>query len=142
MFISLLSLFLLVQQPVEAREFRKEVVVGYSNKADSQRTRRSGGSFNKCGKASWYGKRHRGRKTASGERFNPREFTAASWNYRLGSRVEVWSPQTGRSVIVRINDRGPARRLKRIIDLSERSFKEIANPRRGIITVCVKELHK
>lgn len=66
------------------------------------------------GSASWYGSGHR---TASGERFNPGGLTAAHRTLPFGTRVKVVSAATGRSVVVRINDRGPFHR-GRIIDLA------------------------
>jgi rare lipoprotein A (peptidoglycan hydrolase) len=61
----------------------------------------------KSGRASYYGKRFQGRRTASGERFNMHLYTAAHRTLPFGSLVQVVNPKTGRSVVVRINDRGP-----------------------------------
>jgi rare lipoprotein A len=72
------------------------------------------------GLASWYGPGFAGRRTASGERFNPQAMTAAHRTLPFGSHVTVTNERTGRSVIVRINDRGPFRR-SHIIDLSKGS---------------------
>ena len=69
------------------------------------------------GKASWYGKSFQGKKTASGELFNSQAFTAAHPTLAFGTRVLVTSKSTGKSVKVRINDRGPFAH-NRIIDLS------------------------
>jgi rare lipoprotein A len=69
------------------------------------------------GAASWYGLTFHGRRTASGERFDMKAFTAAHPWLPFGTRVEVRNPHNGRSVTVRINDRGPHVR-GRIIDLS------------------------
>jgi rare lipoprotein A len=69
------------------------------------------------GDASWYASKFQGRRTASGERFNGRAFTAAHRTLPLGTYVRVTLLATGKSVIVRINDRGPFIR-GRIIDLS------------------------
>lgn len=57
--------------------------------------------------ASWYGPGFAGRRTSSGETYNPEALTAASKTLPLGSHVRVTNPDTGRSVVVRINDRGP-----------------------------------
>ena len=57
--------------------------------------------------ASWYGKNHHGRKTASGEIFNMYALTAAHKTARLGSKVKVTNLKNNKSVIVKINDRGP-----------------------------------
>lgn len=69
------------------------------------------------GVASVYGRRFHGRRTANGERFDVSALTAAHRRLPFGSRVRVTSLQTGRSVVVRINDRGPFAR-GRVIDLS------------------------
>ena len=70
------------------------------------------------GGASWYGPGFHGRRTASGKRFNSRAFTAAHRSLPFGSRVRVTNERTGRSVVVRINDRGPFVG-GRVIDLSK-----------------------
>lgn len=59
------------------------------------------------GNASWYGPGFQGKKTASGERFNSGALTAAHRSLPFGTRVRVTNNATGRSVVVRINDRGP-----------------------------------
>ena len=69
------------------------------------------------GTASWYGRRHQGRETASGERFDMHALTAAHRTLPLGTRVLVTNLANGRAVQVRINDRGPSV-AGRIIDLS------------------------
>ena len=74
------------------------------------------------GVASWYGAELAGHRTASGERFNPHELTAAHRSLPLGSRVRVTFH--GRSVVVRINDRGPYAR-GRVIDLSKAAAERI-----------------
>ncbi|KQP52810.1 hypothetical protein ASG40_08020 [Methylobacterium sp. Leaf399] len=66
------------------------------------------------GAASWYGS---GARTANGERFNPNGMTAAHRSLPFGTRVQVKNVRNGRSVVVRINDRGPFVR-GRIIDLA------------------------
>lgn len=78
--------------------------------------------------ASWYGQRYAGRRTASGERFDPKALTAAHPSLPLGSQAEVRRWSDDRRVVVRINDRGPARGDG--IDLSEaaaRALGMIAN---------------
>lgn len=57
--------------------------------------------------ASYYGRELAGKRTASGERFNPSALTAAHRSLPFGTQLRVTNPQNGRSVIVRINDRGP-----------------------------------
>ncbi|GEP02417.1 lipoprotein A [Methylobacterium oxalidis] len=73
------------------------------------------------GAASWYGS---GSRTANGERFNPNGLTAAHRSLPFGTRVRVADARTGRSVVVRINDRGPFVR-GRIIDLSRGSARAL-----------------
>ena len=70
------------------------------------------------GLASWYGRRFHGRRTASGERFDMNAFTAAHRTLPFGTVVEVQSLVNGRSIEVRVNDRGPFLR-QRVIDLSQ-----------------------
>jgi rare lipoprotein A len=73
--------------------------------------------FHQTGRASWYGRHFHGRRTANGERYDMHALTAAHRTLPLGSYVRVTNPATSRSVIVRINDRGPYAR-GRVIDLS------------------------
>jgi len=82
------------------------------------------------GNASWYGPRFAGRPTANGETFNPREMTAAHRTLPFGSKVRVTSERTGKSIIVRINDRGPFHG-NRVIDLSEAAAEAIGMKSRG-----------
>ncbi len=73
------------------------------------------------GQASWYGS---GKKTANGERFNPNGYTAAHRSLPFGTRVRVTNRANGRSVVVRINDRGPFVG-GRVIDLARGSARAI-----------------
>lgn len=88
--------------------------------------------------ASWYGNECTGRKMANGQPFNPKALTAASYRYPLGTRLHVVSKVSGRSVDVIVTDRGPAKRLKRELDLSEAAFARISDLSVGIITVNIK----
>jgi rare lipoprotein A len=87
------------------------------------------------GKASWYGAYHHGKLTASGERFNKNALTAAHRRLRFGTRVRVINLKNGRSVIVRINDRGPFGGKGRIIDLSEAAAKKLGMIDAGVVPV-------
>lgn len=91
------------------------------------------------GLASWYGKRFRGRRTASGERFNPKELTAAHRTLPLGSQAKVTCPKTGKSIIVTINDRGPYS-PRRIIDLSREAAKKLGIMSLGVALVEVEPI--
>ncbi len=94
------------------------------------------GTWRQTGLASWYGgKRWHGRPTASGELFDENSLTAAHATLPLGSRVRVTVADTGRSVIVTINDRPGTRR--RIIDLSRAAARELGIIRRGIAPVII-----
>ena len=90
------------------------------------------------GKASFYGKRFHGRKTASGERLHPDSLTCAHRSYPFGTLLRVYNPVNGRSVNVRVTDRGPYVR-GRIIDLSWRAAKELDIIGQGIATVFVSK---
>ena len=76
------------------------------------------------GLASWYGPGFHGRKTASGETFNAGALTAAHRSLPFGTRVRVVNKRNGRSVVVRINDRGPYGH-GRVIDLSRAAARAI-----------------
>ena len=80
--------------------------------------------FMQVGFASWYGPGFHGNRTADDERFDMNALTAAHRTLPLNSYVRVTDLATGRSVIVRINDRGPYNR-RRIIDLSARAAREL-----------------
>jgi len=82
--------------------------------------------------ASWYGKLHQGRKTASGERFARGQLTAAHRSFPLGTKVKVTNLRTKQHVVVKINDRGPYGGGKgQIIDLSEAAAQRIGLRGRG-----------
>ena len=79
--------------------------------------------------------------TASGERFDEEDLTAAMWDVSFGTLVRVTNLRNLKSVVVRINDRGPSRKLVekgRIIDLSKGAFKKISDLRKGVIKVKVE----
>lgn len=86
------------------------------------------------GKASWYGPGFHGKRTASGETFNTNDLTAAHRTLPFGTRVKVVNKQTGKSVVVRINDRGPYAH-GRVIDLSRASAQAIGISGVGSVTV-------
>lgn len=86
--------------------------------------------------ASWYGAKYRGRKTASGERFDPADLTAAHPSLPMGTLVEVWRPGQNRSVVVRINDRGPGG--GRILDVSEAAARRLALVAEGTAMVSIR----
>ncbi len=89
------------------------------------------------GKASYYARHFNGKKTASGERLNPNQLTAASKTLPLGSKVQVTNLENGRTVHVTINDRGPYVR-GRVIDLTPRAAEALAMRDKGIARVEVR----
>jgi len=82
--------------------------------------------------ASHYGPGFAGRRTASGEKFNPSAMTAAHRTLRFGTKVRVTNPRNGRAVVVRINDRGPFVK-GRSIDLSSGAARAIGMSSTGSI---------
>ena len=96
-------------------------------------------SESRFGIASWYSKTDKNinEQTASGEKFNDRKMTCASWDYPFGQRLVVINAFNGKWVVCRVNDRGPGKRLGREIDLTKRAFKKIANLKMGLIYVTV-----
>lgn len=89
--------------------------------------------------ASWYGEEFAGLVTANGEVFDPQAMTAAHKELPFGTRLQVTNPATGRSVEVRINDRGPFI-TGRDLDLSAAAFARIAPPAAGVLRVQVRRL--
>lgn len=101
--------------------------------------------------ASWYGGMEdltdpwKHTITANGEHFNENALTAASWKYPMGSMVKVTNLNNHKSVWVRINDRGPGKRLYksgRVIDLTRRSFSKIAKLDDGVVRIKITRVNK
>lgn len=88
------------------------------------------------GIASWYGW-EAGDWTANGERWNPNGMTAAHRTLAFGTVVRVTHSETGRSVVVTINDRGPALWTGRVIDLSQAAARSLGFERAGLAHVCI-----
>ncbi|MBC7755900.1 MAG: septal ring lytic transglycosylase RlpA family protein [Bdellovibrio sp.] len=93
------------------------------------------------GLASFYGGKFNGRRTASGEKFNHHALTAAHKTLPFGSKVQVTNLRNGKSVVVRINDRGPFVK-GRIIDLSKAAAKQIGLSSSGTARVKLEVLKK
>ena len=90
------------------------------------------------GKASFYAQKFHGRMTASGERLHRDSLTCAHRSYPFGTLLRVYNPANGRSVLVRVTDRGPYVR-GRIIDLSWRAAKELDIISKGVAMVVVQK---
>jgi rare lipoprotein A len=89
------------------------------------------------GMASWYGGQFHGRTTASGEPFDMNAMTAAHRTLPFGTNVRVTNLDNGRSVVVRINDRGPYAK-RRIIDLSRHAAEQLGFRKAGVAKVRVQ----
>jgi rare lipoprotein A len=86
------------------------------------------------GEASWYGPPHQGKETASGETFNQNELTAAHPTLPLGTTATVTNLETGKSVKVKINDRGPYVKGRKI-DLSRAAARKLGMTKKGVTKV-------
>jgi rare lipoprotein A len=93
------------------------------------------------GKASYYSRSFSGRRTASGERLHHDSLTCAHRSYPFGTKLKVLNPVNGRSVVVRVTDRGPFVR-GRIIDLSWRAAKELDIIAKGVAVVVVQKANE
>lgn len=87
------------------------------------------------GEASYYSDHLAGHKTASGERYRPQALTAAHRTLPLGTVLRVTRRDGKRSVVVRINDRGPFGSERRILDLSRAAFERLGKLRAGVLEV-------
>jgi rare lipoprotein A len=96
-------------------------------------------AFEQEGLASWYGGKFQGRQTASGEIFDTNEFTAAHRTLPFGTILKVTSLESGKSTVVRINDRGPFI-PGRIVDLSRAAAAAIGLAGRGVAMVRIEVL--
>lgn len=111
------------------------VVLAGCGSAPRSSTPASGHS--ESGMASYYGNEFNGRRTASGERFDQGKLTAAHRTLPFGTRVKVVNRHNGKSVVVRVNDRGPFVK-GRVIDLSSAAFRHIAYLGAGVVPVQIE----
>src|SRR5574341_630740 len=100
--------------------------------AEHGRPERASGS--RVGLASWYGRWHQGRRTASGEAYDMNGLTAAHRTIPFGTRVRVTNLRNGRSAVVRVNDRGPYV-PRRILDVSLGAAKALDMVDDGVVRV-------
>ena len=106
------------------------------SKADSAK----GTIYKSKGVASYYHDKFNGKKTASGERFSNKEYTAAHKNLPFGTKIRVTNLENKKSVIVTVNDRGPFSK-DREIDLSKKAFMEISDKKtHGELSVKIEVL--
>ena len=95
--------------------------------------------YNETGGASYYGAKHQGKRTASGERFDQNSLTAAHRNLPFGTRLLVTNLGNDKTVVVRVNDRGPHTR-GRLIDLSRKAAQQLGMLGSGVAQVRVQTL--
>ena len=104
---------------------------------DNGKTKTYAKSHTLVGQASWYGKQYHGKRTASGERFDVKAYTAAHKTLPFGTIVRVTNTANNKKVNVKINDRGPFAR-GRVIDLSQASFEQIGDIKKGLAPVKIE----
>jgi rare lipoprotein A len=114
-------------------------LVALSGSANAGAKEGNSGRNTISGSASWYGGQFHGRKTANGERYDMNGLTAAHRSLPFGTKVRVTNKKTGKSVVVRINDRGPFVG-KRVIDLSRGAAKSINMLGTGVASVNLQVL--
>ncbi len=119
------------------------IFVGASPALSAKETRHHHSSANNSniGMASFYAAKFNGRRTASGETFDNRAMTAAHRSLPFGTQVKVTNVRNGRSVVVRVNDRGPYAK-GRIIDLTKAAAKKIGISHAGTARVKLEILSK
>ena len=101
--------------------------------------------YTRIGKASWYSKKSPGinKRTASNELFDDQDLTCAMWGVSFNRLIKVTNLDNGKSIVVRVNDRGPHKRYVhagRIIDLTKAAFKKLSPTPKGLINVQVEFL--
>ena len=123
-----------VKMPRVLKKFAPQKAMRYAKK---KRIRAA-----QLGTASWYSQADAGmnRHTANGEIFDDRQLTCASWYHEFGTLLKVTNAATGKSVVCRVNDRGPNKRLGRLVDLTIGAFRQIAAPHHGLIRVSVEKI--
>ncbi len=110
----------------------------YPGRTNTDIPAQNGATFR--GMASYYADKFHGRTTSSGEVYNMNDFTAAHRSLPFGTTVEVRNLRNNRTVMVRINDRGP-QKTERIIDLSKAAAESIDMTRAGVVEVEIRVLN-
>ena len=118
--------------PVLTKEVTKEEPVKETKVVVIEKAIKEAYTANLSGGASFYGEEWNGRKTANGEIFNTYKLTAAHKSLPFGTKVKVVNKTNGKSVVVRINDRGPFVK-GRTLDLSKKAFQSIASINKGVL---------
>ena len=96
------------------------------------------------GIASWYSEKDKfiNKHTANNEIFDDDAETCASWDFPFHEKLLVINALNGRWIVCRVNDRGPAKRLNRVIDLTRATFRKISHAKKGLIPVTVIPIQK
>lgn len=128
------------KQASKAERIKKATQRSYTIKGVRYRPIDNARNFVQTGKASWYGPGFHGRKTSNGERYNMNALTAAHPTLPLSTYVRVTNLGNKKSVIVRINDRGPFHG-KRVIDLSKAAAGRLGFVKQGMANVRVEALN-
>lgn len=149
MILSLASIFIIAftngdtESPANlvSAEVNEKTVADSSLQAEETAQREEGEIFNfeQAGLASYYGPGFHGRLTANGETFDQYAMTAAHKKLPFGTRLKVTNEETGKSIIVRVNDRGPYIH-NRIIDLSVKAAEELGIKDAGVAKVKIEGL--
>lgn len=107
--------------------------------AEARERSAPGGARAEVGLASFYADKFQGRRTASGARYDKRALTCAHREAPFGSRLRVTELESGRSVVVTVNDRGPFGR-GRVVDLSRAAARKLKMIQRGMVRVRVERV--
>jgi len=139
--IAILLLFECSLSPRYTRSSNKKASFGAEIKNEATRFNGTADTaYQNTGLASYYSSKLEGRKTASGEIFSNSLLTAAHPTLPFGTKVKVTCLANNRSVVVRINDRGPFHSKKRIIDLSQSAARELGIIKKGVARVRIEVL--
>ena len=130
-FINGCGMFKIVRVPIPVPVFG----LGGKEKTETAADRKVQSGGEAIGKATWYGPKFHGKSTASGERFDMYKLTAAHRTLPFGTKVRVTNLKNNKSVIVRVNDRGPWGNKNLIIDLSRAAARKIDSERDGVVPV-------
>ena len=130
-----LTTLLTILMGLSTQTFADSIEDILENKAPKLQVSNVGKNTNtKVGQASWYGPGFHGRKTASGERYNMNALSAAHRTLPFGTKLKVTCATTGKSVVVKVNDRGPFHG-NRVLDLSYGAAKALGTVGKGVSKV-------
>lgn len=111
--------------------FTSQAAFAADEKSDDDKPQTKSGGKSFSGKASWYGPGFNGKKTASGEIFDMNKYSAAHLKLPFKTKVQIEDPRTGKTVIVKVNDRGPYVKT-RVLDMSKGAAVKLGTISRGV----------